>query len=369
LETVDAIVVGAGVVGLAAARALALAGHGTIIVEAEAAFGSGTSSRNSEVVHAGLYYPAGSLKARLCVEGRERLYAYCESRGVAHRRIGKLVFAAEAAQCSKLDAIEASGRAAGVSDLQRLGPSEVRRLEPALDCVAALLSPSSGIVDSHALMVTLLGDAEARGATLACGTRVSRVTRRGALWQVHIEGEPRPVVAAPWLVNAAGLGAQLLAARIDGVDATAIPPLYLARGVYFTYSGRVPFSRLIYPVPEPGGLGTHLTLDLAGRARFGPDVEWVERIDYAVDPRRHAAFAAAARRIWPGLDPNRLQPGYAGIRPKIVGPGQPAGDFLICGSAQHGQQGLVNLFGIESPGLTASLAIADEVLSTLRKCG
>ncbi|HEY6869203.1 MAG TPA: NAD(P)/FAD-dependent oxidoreductase [Novosphingobium sp.] len=365
-ERVGAIVIGAGVVGLAIGRALALAGHAPLILDGEADFGSWTSSRNSEVIHAGIYYPEGSLKARLCVAGKHQLYAFCAARGVPHQRIGKLIFAHDAAQFGELDRIEAAALAAGVTDLQRLDQAGARALEPALACAGALLSPSTGIVDSHGLMQALLGEAEAHGAMLVTNSPVERVSRAGALWQVHLPGEAEPVVSAPILVNSAGLGAQALAAATEGLDPAFVPPLHLARGVYFTHSGRVPFAHLIYPVPEPGGLGTHLTLDLAGQARFGPDVEWIDRIDYTVDPARHAKFAAAAQRIWPGLDPARLQPGYAGIRPKVSGPGEPAADFLIHGPETHRQDGLVNLFGIESPGLTASLAIADRVAELLR---
>ncbi|MCU0757672.1 MAG: NAD(P)/FAD-dependent oxidoreductase [Steroidobacteraceae bacterium] len=367
MERVDSIVVGAGVVGLATARALAGAGQDTLLLEAAPRIGAGVSARSSEVVHAGLYYPAGSLKARLCVAGRHRLYEFCSTHGVPHRRTGKLVVATAPAQFAALRAIEASARAAGVDDLRWLEPSQARELEPQLDCAAALLSPSSGIVDSQALMLALLGAAQSHGATLACGTTVQRVTRAASRWHVHCfdAAGSAVVVEARWLVNAAGLGAQALAAAIDALPASLLPPRFLAKGHYFAYAGRVPFRHLVYPVPEPGGLGTHLTLDLAGRARFGPDVEWVEAEDYAVDATRRAAFAAAARRFWPALDPARLEPAYAGIRPKIVGPGEPAADFLVAGPEAHGLEGLVNLFGIESPGLTSALALADEVVARL----
>jgi len=362
MERVDAIVIGAGVVGLAIARALALAGREVLILDREARFGSSTSSRNSEVIHAGLYYPTGSLKAELCVEGRDRLYAYCEARGIPHRRLGKLIFAHDPAQAPALDAIEEKARLAGAGPLRRLSRVEAKQLEPALDAAEALFSPATGIVDSHALMLALLGEAEAHGATLACCVPVSRIGRRAGMWRVELEGgDAEAAVEAPILVNSAGLGAQALAGRTEGLDPAKIPPLFLARGVYFTYAGRTPFRHLIYPVPEPGGLGTHLTLDLAGQARFGPDVEWIDTVDYKVDPGRHAHFAAAARRIWPDIDPERLKPGYAGIRPKLSGPGDPPSDFIISGPADHGRSGLVNLFGIESPGLTASLAIAGRV--------
>lgn len=365
-ERVDAIVIGGGVVGLAVGRALALAGHAPLVLEGEADFGSWTSSRNSEVIHAGIYYPEGSLKARLCVEGKHLLYAFCAERGVPHKQLGKLIFAASADQFGELETIEAAARAAGVNDLVWLDQAAVRVIEPELACAGALLSPSTGIVDSHSLMQALLGEAEAHGGMLVTNSPAERISRAGGLWQVHMPGEADPVVSAPILVNSGGLGAQAIASVTEGLDPTLVPPLHLARGVYFTHSGKVPFSHLIYPVPEPGGLGTHLTLDLAGQARFGPDVEWIGAIDYTVDPARKAKFAAAAQRIWPALDPERLQPGYAGIRPKISGPGEPAADFMIQGPSIHGQEGLVNLFGIESPGLTASMAIAVAVVEALK---
>ena len=361
MDEVDAIVVGAGVVGLAVARALALAGREVLVLEREARFGAVTSSRNSEVIHAGLYYPPGSLKAELCVEGRDRLYAFCGARGVAHRRCGKLIFAAEPGQLGELDAIAARAEASGAGALERLDGEAAARLEPALACAGALLSPRTGIVDSHGLMLALLAEAEAHGAVLACQAGVEAIGRAGALWTVRAAGTE---VAAPILVNAAGLDAPALAARTEGLASAFVPRTWMAKGSYFAYAGRVPFSRLIYPLPEPGGLGTHLTLDLAGQARFGPDVEWVERVDYGVDPGREPRFLAAARRIWPGLDAGRLQPGYAGLRAKLSGPGEPAADFRLDGPGVHGLGGLVNLFGIESPGLTASLALAERVAAT-----
>lgn len=364
-ERVDAIVVGAGVVGLAVARALALAGKPPLVLDGEQHFGSWTSSRNSEVIHAGIYYPPGSLKARLCVEGKHELYGFCEDRGVPHKRLGKLIFAHDESQLGELDTIVQRATQAGVTDLVRLDPEQARQLEPALNCAGALLSPSTGIVDSHALMLALLGEAEAHDAMLATGSPVSRITRKGGLWHVWIDGLDEAVVCAPALVNSAGLAAQKLAAATEGLEARHVPPCHYARGVYFTYSGKVPFSHLIYPVPEPGGLGMHLTLDLAGQARFGPDVEWIAEVDYTVDPTRHAAFAAGAKRIWPALEAERLQSGYAGIRPKVSGPGEAAADFKIAGPEDHGCEGLVNLFGIESPGLTASMAIADLVVGKL----
>ncbi|WP_294393665.1 NAD(P)/FAD-dependent oxidoreductase [uncultured Sphingomonas sp.] len=365
MHEVDAIVCGAGVIGLAIARALAQRGCEVLILERESQFGTHTSSRNSEVVHAGIYYRSGSLKARSCVTGRHQLYRFCAEHGVPHRRIGKLIVATHADELAALEAIVDHARAAGV-ELVQLGAAQAEALEPALDCVGALLSEQTGIIDSHAYMQSLLGGAEAGGASLVCGVDIEAVERRGGAWTIRLCDEREPVVAAPMLVNAAGLGAQALAARIEACDPASIPPLHLARGHYFSYAGRVPFSRLIYPVPVPGGLGTHLTLDLAGGARFGPDVEWIDAVDYGVDPGRHAAFAAAARRVWPALDPARLRPGFAGIRPKLNGPGSPEADFMVHGPEHHGLDGLVNLFGIESPGLTASLALADLVCDQLR---
>lgn len=364
-DRVEAIVIGAGVVGLAVARALALAGKPPLVLEGEPLFGSWTSARNSEVIHAGIYYPEGSLKAQLCVTGKGKLYAFCAARGVPHRRIGKLIFAHEAGQLGELEAIVRRAELSGVDDLVELDASGAKALEPALNCAGALLSPSTGIVDSHALMLALLGEAEARGAMLVTSSQIERVSRQGDLWHVWMRGMDEAVVCAPVLVNSCGLAARPLALATESLDPAFVPPAYFARGVYFTYSGKVPFSRLIYPVPEPGGLGTHLTLDIAGQARFGPDVEWIDAVDYTVDAGRHARFSSAAQRIWPELDPARLQPGYAGIRPKISGPDEPSADFVISGPADHGCNGLVNLFGIESPGLTASLAIADRVVDAL----
>jgi len=367
MHDVDCVVAGAGVVGLAIARALALSGREVLVVEKAAAIGTGTSSRNSEVIHAGLHYAPGSLKARLCVEGRERLYAYCREHGVAHRRTGKLTVAVEPNQLDRLRAIQTNALSCGVGDLELLTRSEAESLEPALTCAAALLSPSTGIVDSQALMLSLRGDAEAAGASFAMLTVVSgasietdgiRIDTRDA------DGEGFTLKAGA-LVNAAGLDAQALAGRIEGFPQDLVPPLWLARGNYFALSGRSPFSRLIYPVPVHGGLGVHLTLDMSGSARFGPDVEWIDSVDYTVDPGRSAAFYDEIRRYWPGLADGVLQPAYAGVRPKLSGPGQPTADFIVQGPADHGAGQIVNLFGIESPGLTSSLAIADHVVELL----
>jgi L-2-hydroxyglutarate oxidase LhgO len=357
----DCIIVGGGVVGLAIARSLALAGREPIIVEAEKQIGMGTSSRNSEVIHAGLYYPEGSLKAALCVRGKALLYAYCEARGVPHRRCGKILVAVSEAQGAALDAIVQSAAAAGVDDLRLLDRADLQTMEPALRGVGGLLSPSTGIVDSHALMLALQGEAEAHGAQTALAASVTGIAADGAMVQLTLEGEDAPSLRTPLLVNAAGLGAQALARSMAALPPALVPALHYAKGRYFMLAGRAPFSRLVYPLPEPGGLGVHLTLDMAGAARFGPDVEWVDRLDYAVDPAGADLFYAAIRRYWPDLPDGALSPGYAGIRPKISGPGEPAADFVIQGPEDHGVAGLINLFGIESPGLTASLAIGEHV--------
>lgn len=365
MQTIDVVVVGGGVVGLSVARSLAIFGNETIIVDGEEVHGTWTSARNSEVIHAGIYYPPGSLKASLCTRGRELLYGYCLDHGVPHASTGKIIFAADAAQVARLDEIQTAAGAAGVDDLRRLSAREATILEPELRCHEALLSPSTGIVDSHVYMNALVGEASAHGAIFVGRSKVTRLSRRADGWGVHVNGEREPAVAARAVVNAGGLAAHVIARATDDLAAEHIPDIRYARGVYFTYSGRVPFRRLIYPVPVPGGLGTHLTLDLAGMARFGPDVEWIDAIDYSVDPERGAQFLAAARLIWPAIEPDKLQPGYAGIRPKIGGSGSPVADFRIDGPERHGLPGLVNLFGIESPGLTASLAIAEVVAARL----
>jgi L-2-hydroxyglutarate oxidase LhgO len=366
-DAIDCVVIGAGVSGLAIARALALQGRETLIVERERQFGSGTSSRNSEVIHAGLYYPEGSLKARFCVAGRERLYDFCATRQIAHRRCGKLIVATAEAQMAGLAAIKEKAARNGVDDLSWLTAGEARRLEPELATVGALLSPSTGIIDSHAYMLSLLGDAEAHGAMIAYGSPVAgaRIEKDGALLRFGQEVEPS--LKARLIVNAAGLDAPHVARAVVGFPSAHIPRTFYAKGNYFTLAGRAPFSRLIYPVPEPGGLGVHLTLDLGGQARFGPDVEWIDTVDYHVDPSRSEKFYSAIRAYWPGLEDGGLAPGYAGIRPKLSGPGEPAADFRIDGPAVHGVPGIINLFGIESPGLTASLVIADEVARLARE--
>jgi L-2-hydroxyglutarate oxidase LhgO len=369
VEELDAVVIGAGVVGLACARALARRGRDVVVVEAADAIGTGTSSRNSEVIHAGIYYPTGSLKARLCVAGRDRLYAYCAERGVPHRRSGKLIVATRPEQQAELARIGAAAEGNGVTDLQRLDRASARALEPALECVAALLSPSTGIIDSHGLMLALRGDAEEHGAALAFRSpvRAGRVRDDGI--ELAVGGDEPLHVRARSVVNSAGLHAQQIAARLQGLPAEHVPPAHFCKGNYYTLAGRAPFSRLIYPIPEAAGLGVHVTLDLAGQARFGPDVEWldgdVDTIDYAVDPRRAERFYAAIRAYWPGLPDGALAPGYAGIRPKVQARDEPARDFVISGPRDHGVPGLVNLFGIESPGLTASLAIGDHAADAL----
>jgi len=357
MDRVDAVVIGAGVVGLAVARSLALAGHEVIVLEAADTIGSGISSRNSEVIHAGIYYPTDSLKARLCVAGREALYRYCDEHGVPYRRCGKLIVATDTEQTDRLRAIRDKAAANGVTDLALLHGPAARALEPNLFCVAALLSPSTGIVDSHALMLAYLGEAEARGGVLVRQSPVIGGWAGEEGIVLEVGGAAPCLIRARYVVNAAGLQAPDVARSIRGMPASGIPVQYLAKGNYFALSGRAPFSRLIYPVPEPGGLGVHLTLDLGGQARFGPDVEWVDAIGYEVDPGRAARFYGAIRRYWPDLADGALQPAYAGIRPKLAGPGQPDADFRIQGPRAHGIRGLVNLYGIESPGLTASLAL------------
>lgn len=360
MDQVEVVVIGAGVVGLAVARALALQGREVVIAEAAGAIGTGISSRNSEVVHAGLYDAAGSLKAALCVRGKALLYDYCAARGIEHRRCGKLVVATRAEDLPRLARIAAAGAANGVDDLRLLSRAEVLALEPALQAAGALLSPSSGIVDSHGLMTSLLADAESAGATLALASPVTGGRREGELWRLQVGADFE--LGARGVVNAAGL----FAAQVAEALGTPAPRLRFARGHYFSLAGRAPFARLIYPLPVDGGLGVHLTLDLGGQARFGPDVQWLPdtdpaRLDYAVDPALAAAFEAEVRGYWPGLPADALQPAYSGIRPKLSGPGEAAADFCI----DRGAPGLVQLFGIESPGLTASLALAERVATLL----
>ncbi len=365
MDKVECAVIGAGVVGLAIARALATSGREVIILEAEDAIGTATSSRNSEVIHAGIYYARDSLKAKLCIAGKHKLYAFCEEHGVPHRRSGKLIVACGDAQIPTLRAIQAKAAANGVPDLEFMDGAAARALEPNLRASAALLSPSTGIIDSHGLMLAYLGDAEAHGAALALKAPVigGEVSDGGIV--LEIGGAESMTLLCNTVINSAGLFAQRTAASIRGFPAEHVPPCRYAKGNYFVLAGRSPFSRLVYPCPEEGGLGVHLTLDLAGQARFGPDVEWVDVIDYKVDPQRGDKFYAAIRTYWPGLKDGALAPGYSGIRPKLGGPGTPGADpdFVISGPAEHGVEGLINLFAIESPGLTASLAIAEMVQS------
>ncbi len=362
MESVDCVVVGAGVVGLAVARALALAGREVIVLEASEGIGTETSSRNSEVIHAGIYYPAGSLMARFCVAGRKALYTYCREKGVPHSNCGKLIVATNADENSRLAGIRQRAAANGVDDMRILSATEARAMEPNISCTSALLSPSTGIIDSHAFMLALQGDAENAGAVLAfLSPMVAGRTLPDGGVEIDVGGTEPMTLRCRLLVNSAGLHAPALAGRVAGMPSQLVPRAYYAKGNYFTLSGRSPFSRLIYPVPVPGGLGVHLTIDLGGQARFGPDVQWIETIDYTVDPRRGDSFYAAVRRYWPGLRDGALQPGYAGIRPKIV-PSHVAGqDFVVQGPATHGLAGLINLFGIELPGLTAALALAEHV--------
>jgi L-2-hydroxyglutarate oxidase LhgO len=360
-ETVDCVVIGAGVVGLAVARALALAGREVIVVEAADGIGTETSSRNSEVIHAGIYYRKGSLMARTCVEGRRRLYAYCAEHGVPHRNCGKLIVATNDAESDMLAEIKGRAEANGVEGMKLLRPAEAMAMEPNLHCTAALLSPSTGIVDSHGYMLALQGDAESHGAMFAFHSPVNQGRAGEGGIELEVGGAEPMNLRCRWVVNSAGLHAPTLAKKIAGLPSNRIPTAYYAKGNYFTLTGLSPFSRLIYPVPVPGGLGVHITIDLGGQAKFGPDVEWIDEIDYEVDPRRADKFYAAVRRYWPDLRDGTLQPGYAGIRPKIVPQGAPAQDFSIQGPRDHGVPGLINLFGIESPGLTASLALADMV--------
>ncbi len=371
MDEVDAVVVGAGVVGLAVARALALQGREVIVLEATDAIGTGTSSRNSEVIHAGIYYPTGSLKAESCIAGRRRLYGYCDSHGIAYRRCGKLIVAAEAEEVPKLEALVAKAEANGLHGpdeaLRLIGDNEARALEPELACIAAAVSPSTGIIDSHGLMLAYQGELEDRGGMIAFNSPLAaaEAVPGGFVLTVTQPGAESFRLRTGILVNAAGLEAQAVARRIGGLDAGTIPPGYFAKGSYFSLAGRAPFSRLVYPMPVKAGLGVHLTIDLGGQARFGPDAEYVDRLDYDVDLRRADSFYAAIRRYWPALPDGALQPGYAGIRPKLQAPGEDFRDFMIQGPAAHGLPGMVNLYGIESPGLTASLDLADRAVAEL----
>ena len=360
MERFDCVVIGAGVVGLAVARELSLAGRDVLVLEAASAIGTGTSSRNSEVIHAGIYYPQGSLKASMCVRGKQLLYDYCEQRGIGHSRCGKMIVATSTAQLGQLEQIRQAAAANGVGDLALINRQQARELEPQLECVAALLSPSTGIIDSHGFMLALQGDVENSGGVLAFNSPLASASCMPD--GIALFATDGTELLARTVVNAAGLQAPDLARRFAGLAADHLPVSYFAKGNYFTLSGRSPFTRLIYPVPEPGGLGVHLTIDLGGQAKFGPDVQWVQSADdLVVDPARGDAFYAQVRKYWPALPDGALIPGYAGMRPKIQAPEQGAADFVVQGPSEHGVAGLVNLFGIESPGLTSSLAIAQHV--------
>lgn len=361
-EQVDCIVIGAGVVGLAVARGLALAGREVVVLEAEAHIGTGTSSRNSEVIHAGIYYPTGSLKARLCVSGRRLLYRYCAAKSVPHRNLGKVIVATSAEELPILDFYRRQASANGVDDLVPLDAAQVQDLEPEVYCVGGLLSPSTGIVDSHALMLALQADLEEHGGIVVCNSPVIGGTVRQNEVVVEVYGSEPTTLSAKLAVNCAGLSSQAVSRSFRDVPPASIPPQYLAKGYYFSLSGRSPFHRLVYPIASSAGLGIHVTLDLSGAARFGPDVQWVDTIDYHHDESRRTTFAEAIRRYYPALDETRLQPAHTGIRPKISSPTDPAADFLIRGPVNHAGGAYVALYGIESPGLTASLAIAEHVV-------
>ena len=360
------LVVGAGVVGLAVARAAALAGHEVIVAEATRGIGNGVSSRNSEVVHGGMYYPTGSLRAHHCPRGRRMLYDFCASHGVPHRKCGKLIVATEDAEVAKMAAILKQGVTNGVEGFVMIDAGAARALEPALQCVAALHSPQTGIVDSHSFMRALQGVLEDRGGVIAFNTRIERLIHSQAGWLVRYSGSDAGELAVDAVINSAGLGAQALARHTEDYPAARVPRLVLARGNYFGYAARPVFSRLIYPAPRiDGGLGIHVTLDLAGRMRFGPDVEWIDEENYDVNASRAASFYGAIRRYFPALKDGMLQPDYAGVRPKLTGPGEAAADFMIEAPSQHGLSRLVHLFGIESPGLTSALSLADAVVAAL----
>ncbi len=361
-DSVECVVVGAGVVGLAAGRALAQAGREVVVIEAAEAMGTATSSRNSEVIHAGIYYPKNSAKAKLCLKGKWALYEYCRTKGIPHRRIGKIIVATQETEIDSLEKYAVQAEANGVDDLRWLSQADIEQREPALRAVKGLLSPSTGIIDSHAYMLSLQGDLESAGGMVALNSEVEdvRVTDNGFLLTA---GGQR--LACRYLVNSAGLLAPRVAKRIEGLPDDFVPQAFFAKGHYYSLSGPSPFNQLVYPQAGGGGLGVHVTLDMGGQARFGPDVRWIDGIDYDFDDSHRADFVAAIRRYYPALDESRLQPAYTGIRPKISGPGEPAADFQIQGPDQHGIAGLVNFFGIESPGLTASLALADSLLERL----
>ena len=367
MDHADAVVIGAGIVGLAIARGLALAGREVILIEANALIGSGISSRNSEVIHAGIYYRTGSRKARLCTAGRDMLYRFCAERSVPHRRCGKLIVASGKNQMPRLHELRDQGRANGVGDLELLSSADMTRLEPAVRGAAALLSPSSGIIDSHALMLALQADMEAHGGVIALSTRLLSGRAGPDGITLRLAGHDDYELKAQLVVNSAGLDAQAVSRSIDGLPSDRIPPLRLAKGSYYVLNRAAPFQRLVYPLPEPGGLGIHATLDLGGQVRFGPDVQWIDVPDYSVTEAGAGRFYPAVRSYWPGLEDGALSPGYAGIRPKIVARGEPDGDFLVHGPKDHRGAKVIALYGIESPGLTASLAIAEEIVTLARQ--
>ena len=364
-EKLDCIVIGAGVIGIAIARRLALAGREVVVLEAESHVASHTSSRNSEVIHAGIYYPEGSLKAKLCVSGRDLLYQYCADRDVPFQKTGKIIVATQSGDVPTLHKYAAQAEANGVTDLQWLTRRDVSKLEPAVDCEAGLLSPSTGIIDSHSYILALQGELEAANGSVVCRSRVRSVKIRDGGFEVLVGDGAAYSVTCRCLVNSAGLWAQDVANRIAGFPQACIPKQHLSKAHYFTYQGASPFDRLIYPIPGDGGLGIHVTLDLGGSARFGPDAVWVEDINYEFDTSRKADFVAAIRRYYPALEQDKLSPGYTGIRPKLSGPGEAPADFKIQAADEHGVEGLINLFGIESPGLTASLAIGELIYRNL----
>jgi L-2-hydroxyglutarate oxidase LhgO len=365
METLDCAVIGAGVVGLAIARRLALAGREVVVLEAEGSIGNHTSSRNSEVIHAGIYYPTGSLRARMCVAGKQALYRYCPEHGVEHRRITKAIVATAEDEIATLYKYKEQAERNGVLDLQWLTRAEMAALEPNVLAVAGLLSPSTGIIDSHGLMLAYQGDAEARGATIAYHSPVLGGEIHDGGTVLRVGGSDQVALQCRIVVNAAGLTAPAVARSIRGMPHATIPPQHYCKGHYYVLAGRSPFQRLIYPVGSGLWHGVHVTLDLGGQVKFGPDLQWQDSIDYSFDTSREASFYDSIRHYYPGLPDGALQPGYTGIRPKITAQGEPAADFMIQGAQHHGVPGMVNLYGIESPGLTSSMAIGDHVAGLL----
>ena len=367
-DNVDCVVIGAGVVGLACARALAIEGREVIILEQADAIGTETSSRHSEVIHAGIYYEPGSLKAKFCVEGKIKMYRFMEERGIPFKKLGKLIVATSEDQISALNKIKQRAEQNGVMDLELLSHNEVIAREPDLRCITALWSPSTGVADSHSYMLGLQGDAESNGAMLAFLAPVESAELQNDGICLNVGGNDPMQLKAKTVINAAGLHTQKLTHEFKGFPKEKIPVWHYCKGNYYSLSGcKAPFTSLIYPAPEEAGLGVHLTLDLAGQARFGPDVEWIDENNYDVDPKRSDSIYAAVRKYWPGLPDNSLQPGYSGIRPKIQAPGEPATDYVIQGPRDHGINGLINLYAIESPGMTSSLAIGDYIVEMLQE--